>query len=155
MRPPTTSMVFVFDFNRRSLLLVQKQRPKWLSGKWNPPGGGIMRGETPLVAAIREVREETRIALTGAPRLCAIVDRPGSGSCAVYAIVQPDESLAAAARPPYPTDEPVAVWTIDDVRASAAYLSFPDDLLWLMEMALPAAAMDFRTPLPVLEVRVV
>jgi 8-oxo-dGTP pyrophosphatase MutT (NUDIX family) len=36
------------------VLLVQKA-----DGKWGLPGGGIHRGETPLEAVLREVREET------------------------------------------------------------------------------------------------
>ena len=37
----------------------------WLgSGKWQLPGGGVHCGEEPLLAAIREVQEETGITLT-------------------------------------------------------------------------------------------
>jgi 8-oxo-dGTP diphosphatase len=42
------------------VLLVQG----WLSdGRWMLPGGGLHRGETPEIGAVREVREETGITL--------------------------------------------------------------------------------------------
>lgn len=36
------------------MLLVRKRK-----GNWSLPGGGIERGETPVAAVLREVREET------------------------------------------------------------------------------------------------
>lgn len=41
------------------VLLVLKDRPAWQKGKLNLPGGKIEDGETPLKAAIRELKEET------------------------------------------------------------------------------------------------
>lgn len=150
MRTPTHSSVFVFDFTRQLTLLVRKNRPEHLAGKWNPPGGKIESRETPLVAAIREVREETGISLVGAPRLFAVVDR-SHAVFAAYAVMQPESVMREAAAVAPPTDEPLAVWGVEDTRLASAM--FPDDFRWLLEMALPAAVMDFRQPMPVYEVR--
>lgn len=47
--------VLVQDAHGRVLLI----RHSYGSDKWMPPGGGMHRGEDPLVAAAREVLEET------------------------------------------------------------------------------------------------
>ena len=92
--------------------------------------------------------------MNGAPRLVAMLDRPRSGITAVYSLMQSKESLSAAA---HHTGSPnnLSLWAIEDLRAVWAYGSFHEDIPWLVEMALPVAAMDFRSPLPVFEVRVV
>ncbi|MER7937696.1 MULTISPECIES: NUDIX hydrolase [unclassified Streptomyces] len=54
----TAARVICLDAAQR-LLLLRWRNPfdgAWL---WEPPGGGIKEGETPLVAARRELAEET------------------------------------------------------------------------------------------------
>ena len=41
------------------VLLVRKDRPKWQKGRYNLVGGKIEKGETPIEAAVRELKEET------------------------------------------------------------------------------------------------
>lgn len=51
---------FMFDqYDRDSVLLIQKNKPAWQKGKWNAIGGKIEGGETPEDAMVREFREET------------------------------------------------------------------------------------------------
>jgi 8-oxo-dGTP pyrophosphatase MutT (NUDIX family) len=47
--------VLAFDSEGRVLLI----RHSYGSGKWMAPGGGLARGEDPVAAAVRELREET------------------------------------------------------------------------------------------------
>ena len=51
-------------------------------GLWEITGGGVVKGETPLQAAVRELREETGIAVRPQDLQPLYVDpRSGSGSC--------------------------------------------------------------------------
>lgn len=55
-----TTLCFVFDRESDSLLMIFKKRGQG-AGKFNVPGGKIHAGESALVAAERETREETGI----------------------------------------------------------------------------------------------
>lgn len=51
--------VGLYPEDHKDMLLVLKDRPDWQKGKLNLPGGKIEDGETPLEAAVRELKEET------------------------------------------------------------------------------------------------
>ena len=51
-----------FAFAQDQVLLIQKQRPAWQSGRLNGVGGHIEDGESPLDAMHREFQEETGLA---------------------------------------------------------------------------------------------
>lgn len=54
----------VFIFHQNSILMDKRsETKKKFPGFWSVPGGHIDEGEDPLAAAIREVREETGIAI--------------------------------------------------------------------------------------------
>ncbi len=67
--------VLAFDQAGRVLLV----RHSYGSGRWMLPGGGVARGEEPLVAACRELAEETRCALLD-PREIAVIEEPLAGA---------------------------------------------------------------------------
>lgn len=60
--------VVAFDAKGRVLLI----RHSYGSGNWMLPGGGLGRSEDPLDAALRELREETGLALAGARQLTEV-----------------------------------------------------------------------------------
>jgi 8-oxo-dGTP diphosphatase len=51
---------FAFDSNMR-LVLIKKDRPEGMAGKWNGIGGKVEEGETPINAMTREFAEETGV----------------------------------------------------------------------------------------------
>ncbi|HEY0958591.1 MAG TPA: NUDIX domain-containing protein [Novosphingobium sp.] len=63
--------VLAFDAQGRVLLV----RHSYGSGKWMPPGGGIGRSESPITAALRELREETGCALQDAMEIAEVEER--------------------------------------------------------------------------------
>jgi 8-oxo-dGTP diphosphatase len=80
----------------RMLLILRGHEPG--KGLWSVPGGRIEPGETDEEAVIREVREETGLAVTCGPLLGA-VDRPGLAGAVIeirdyYAFVTAGEVAA-------------------------------------------------------------
>lgn len=67
--------VLAFDDTGRIMLI----RHSYGSGDWMLPGGGIGRGEAPLVAALRELVEETGCTLDNA-RVLSVVEEPLHGT---------------------------------------------------------------------------
>lgn len=67
--------VLAFDEAGRVLLI----RHSYGSGRWMLPGGGVARGEDPLAAALRELREEVGLTLAD-PLACGVVDEPLYGT---------------------------------------------------------------------------
>ncbi len=50
---------FVFNKEHDKVLLVQKNKPEWMKGRWNGIGGKIEAGESSMDAMQREGHEET------------------------------------------------------------------------------------------------
>ena len=60
---PRGSVVVIFDEEGRVLMLLRPKTVSWGASKWALPGGHVEPGETPMMAAVREVREETTLAV--------------------------------------------------------------------------------------------
>jgi ADP-ribose pyrophosphatase YjhB (NUDIX family) len=71
------------DPDGRLLLIRRGHDPG--AGLWSVPGGRVERGETDAEAVIREIREETGLAIKPG-RLIGSVERPGTDPETVYAI---------------------------------------------------------------------
>ena len=67
----------VLAFDRDGCVLLIRQ--SYGSGLWLLPGGGIARGEAPMAAALRELTEETGLALDQ-PHCLAVLDEPLYGT---------------------------------------------------------------------------
>lgn len=81
--------------NDKSEILLVKHT--YMSG-WHLPGGGVEPGETPKTAIIREIREETGIAVQGEPHLFAIYTHQimGASDYPMLYIVKDFMSMAKA-----------------------------------------------------------
>ncbi len=58
-----------YIFNNGKVLLQKKSSGKFGEGKWNAPGGKIEKRENPENAAIREVKEETGLAVKNVQKI--------------------------------------------------------------------------------------
>lgn len=63
--------------------LMGRRRGAHGPGTWSVPGGWIERGETPEVAAVREVREETGMVIGGARVVTATTTVHAEGLCSL------------------------------------------------------------------------
>lgn len=72
----TSTTLIVAGIVRRgeNLLLVEQQGPDDAEPSWMLPGGRVEPGETLLEGLARELKEETGLRLTGAPRIAFAVD---------------------------------------------------------------------------------
>lgn len=82
-RRPAAS-VCLLEAGSRQVLIGQRLTPPW-PGYWAFPGGKLEPGEPPLVGALRELREETGIALSN-PDVLLETRVYAGGSGTVYAI---------------------------------------------------------------------
>jgi 8-oxo-dGTP pyrophosphatase MutT (NUDIX family) len=92
------------------VLLIEKKRPAWQSGKWNLPGGHVEPDETPEQAAIRELSEESNLSCHGARRL-GLVQGPDYRCHVVQCFVNATYPLRTK------TDEPVFFVDVNDALA--------------------------------------
>jgi ADP-ribose pyrophosphatase YjhB (NUDIX family) len=82
----------VFDPAGRLLLIRRGHAPA--AGRWSIPGGRVEPGESDQIAVVRELAEETGLAVVAGP-LAGTVIRPGIGAD-VYEIHDYDCTLRAA-----------------------------------------------------------
>jgi len=71
----TVDVVLLAGDAPRRILLIQRLNPPF-EGEWALPGGFVDEGEAVAVAAVRELREETGVEVTGL-RLLGVYDTPG------------------------------------------------------------------------------
>ena len=54
-------LCYGLNMNRDKVVVMKKNRPWYLAGKWNAPGGGVEHAESIHEASTREFEEETGI----------------------------------------------------------------------------------------------
>lgn len=55
------SIGLAFDESLKHIVLILKNKPAFLQGLWNAPGGKLEENETPLDCVVREYEEETGV----------------------------------------------------------------------------------------------
>lgn len=55
---------FLFDLDLNYVVLIRKNRPDFMIGKLNGPGGGVKEGEKPHEAMCREFKEECGLSIS-------------------------------------------------------------------------------------------
>lgn len=126
---PTTvhySLGLAFSPDADRVLLILKNRPSFLAGRWNGVGGHVEPGETPSQAMAREFREET--GLDWPEQAWAPVG--GRGGTGFHISLFTARGDIAGARTT--TDEAVAVWP----RERLADLPLAPDMTAALDMAL-------------------
>ena len=58
---PAFVLALLYTEDRTQVVLMRRTRPAWQAGRVNALGGKLMRGETPVEGARREVREESGV----------------------------------------------------------------------------------------------
>lgn len=82
VRPDTTVRVAVgvlADDKKRVFLQRRRLDDENFGGLWECPGGGVERGEEPLEALVRELREELAIEVTRARFMCEVANEGYQG----------------------------------------------------------------------------
>lgn len=84
LRRPRVSGCRVLAFDEGGHVLLV--RHSYGTGNWMAPGGGLRRGEDPLLASVRELREETGCGFVDGWRV-ALVEEPLQGATNVVHVI--------------------------------------------------------------------
>lgn len=134
---------FLFDPGLRQVVMILKNKPEWMKGRWNGVGGHIEEGEKAGAAMMREFAEETGVTIPMADwshpngwTTVGIVKGAGLTEIGhapyemtIFAATSPDLHQVRTT-----TDERVVVMDVDDFTNPQA----PRAVIrpWLMLMAL-------------------
>ncbi len=124
---PTDTATLVFVQEPGRVLLIRKKRGLG-AGKINGPGGRLEPDETPLEAAIREVREELCVVPTGVEKRGELAFQFTDG----YALFCHVFSADGCEGEPCETEEAAPIWT--PVDAIPYGEMWADDALWMPHM---------------------
>lgn len=118
---------------QREVLLIHPGGPFWQRrdrGAWQIPKGGVLPGEEPLAAALREFAEELGSAATGDPVALGVIRQAGGKRVEAFAILGDLDPATVASNcfeiewPPrsgrrqsYPEVDRAAWFTLPDARA--------------------------------------
>lgn len=109
----------VLTRTKRSRLVIRNEKGEvllvrtWLGqGRWGLPGGGVMRGEAPQQAAMRELQEETGISAKEELLVHVMTLRHAGHDEEVFSLFLPSDSLPATLPGTYEIME--AAWYAPD-----------------------------------------
>jgi 8-oxo-dGTP diphosphatase len=121
---------FAFD-GVESVLLVLKDKPDFLKGKWNGVGGKVEPSEEPLAAMVREFQEETGIPTEPADwTQIAFMETPRSR---VWFFRAADVNIHEAPDAVIDSGEALGAFWVDDLPHNVK-----ENLRWLLPLALEA-----------------
>ena len=118
------TLLFVVDRENARILLIEKKRGLG-AGKVNGPGGRIDPGETPMITALREIREELCVEAVGASEFGELSFQFVDGYGLHCHVFRADACIGE----PTETDEAVPLWAPLD--AIPFERMWADDRLWL------------------------
>ena len=119
---------FLFDDLPSKVVLIQKKRPRWQSGRLNGVGGKIEPGETPEQAMVREFREEAGADTSGLWVHYSTLIVPTQAKVYFFRA----SSTKALRETRTASDEPIVFANLEEI----ARLSTIPNLQWLIPMAL-------------------
>lgn len=82
----TVSLGIILNHELKMLIVKRADDDDWMAGKWGLPGGGIEAGETPEVALVREVSEETSLDLENVT-ICSDIQGSNGTWCSFFMAV--------------------------------------------------------------------
>lgn len=121
---------FIFSEDSSKVLLIKKNKPSWQKGRLNGIGGHVENGETPIEAAIREVKEECDISLdvNDMTHFCNLFSISWEMYCfSAFISIEKMEKFKSL------TEETVQIYSID--IKDRPDLTIPN-LSWMIPMAL-------------------
>lgn len=118
-------LAFIFDQERKNVLLIQKNKPRWQAGKWNGVGGKIKGGERAYEAVYREIQEETGHFPDEPVRHTITFVCPG-GTVFVYAVICDGKIPFRQIE-----KEPLKIWPVNNLPETIM-----NNLQWLIHVSL-------------------
>jgi len=121
---------YLFSECRTWVVLIRKERPARLRGKWNGPGGRVEPNEQPSEAVMREFHEETGLLISEWNPFATLFRTNGNPVYFFYATASVEVLMSAKTT----TDEEVNIWRVADILrvGRCHHLLTP----WLMLLAL-------------------
>jgi 8-oxo-dGTP diphosphatase len=124
---PDIGYVLLIARVKGQVVVIRKNRPAWQAGRINFPGGKIEPNESPLEAAVREMAEETGVALT-MDQLRPVGLMAKDGAFAIFAFAAESDDFS---RVQSLTDEEVSLLDVSELSSPQCL----DSLAWLYDRA--------------------